>query len=110
MGKDRTGVVAGLLLSLLGVPDQVIGEDYALTTHATEALVAALVAENPRAAEAIRQIPPAMWESPAEAMVRFLEGIRTEYGSVESYAAKAGVDRESVNRLRDLLLEPKPAA
>ena len=37
-GKDRTGVVSALTLSLLGVPDQVIAEDYELS-EAAEPLV-----------------------------------------------------------------------
>ena len=32
-GKDRTGIVAALLLGLVGVPDDTIVADYALTAH-----------------------------------------------------------------------------
>ena len=35
-GKDRTGVVAALTLSLLGVADRDIADDYALSSQATE--------------------------------------------------------------------------
>ena len=30
-GKDRTGILAALVLSLVGVPDEVIAEDYTLS-------------------------------------------------------------------------------
>lgn len=38
-GKDRTGVAAALILSLLGVSDELIIEDYLLTQGETENLL-----------------------------------------------------------------------
>ncbi len=32
-GKDRTGVISALLLSIAGVPEEVIAEDYALSSR-----------------------------------------------------------------------------
>ncbi len=37
-GKDRTGVVVALVLALLGVPDETVAEDYALSNLAMAAL------------------------------------------------------------------------
>jgi protein-tyrosine phosphatase len=39
MGKDRTGLIAGLLLGAVGVPDAVIVDDYALTTEHFAAVI-----------------------------------------------------------------------
>lgn len=45
-GKDRTGQLAALILGLLGVPDEVIIEDFTLTELATPALLADWRARN----------------------------------------------------------------
>ena len=47
-GKDRTGVLAALVLGLLGVDDDVIVEDYALSARAMDGLVAADPQRQPR--------------------------------------------------------------
>jgi protein-tyrosine phosphatase len=39
-GKDRTGMVAALVLTLLGVPEDDIATDFALTELATTGLIA----------------------------------------------------------------------
>jgi protein-tyrosine phosphatase len=38
-GKDRTGVLAMLLLAVAGVPDEIIGQDYALTAAGMERMM-----------------------------------------------------------------------
>src|SRR5262245_58849167 len=59
-GKDRTGIAAAVLLGLLGVPDDVILDDYALTsTCATPRrmdMLAALLAEHDIADDRIRPL------------------------------------------------------
>ena len=45
-GKDRTGIAAALLLSLLGVPRETIEEDYLLTNQAMDGLIA-FMADSP---------------------------------------------------------------
>src|SRR4051812_1374897 len=50
-GKDRTGTVCALTLSLLGVSDADITADYALTTAAMEPLTAYLQTKHPEAIE-----------------------------------------------------------
>lgn len=41
-GKDRTGVIAGLLLSAIGVEDKVVAKEYALTQLSMGKMLAAL--------------------------------------------------------------------
>src|SRR5579884_1168464 len=45
VGKDRTGVLAAIVLGFLGVPDELIIEDYALSSAAMERIVERLRAE-----------------------------------------------------------------
>lgn len=105
-GKDRTGVVAGLVLALLGVPAEVVGEDYALSKIATkrwEASVAAGARDDTQTAWAF--VPAAMLVAEARTMLGFLAQIEELHGSVEEFASAIGVADATVERLRDALLE-----
>jgi protein-tyrosine phosphatase len=101
-GKDRTGVVCALALSLLGVPDEDIAADYALSSSNLQRHLAALLAENPGDVN-----PDALpLDTPAEAMRLFLAELRAEHGSVERFATHAGLPLGRIGDLRDHLLAP----
>jgi protein-tyrosine phosphatase len=102
-GKDRTGVVCALTLSLLGVSDEDVATDYALTETAMRRLTDYLRVANPEAIEGQEH----MFDSPAAAMMLFLADIRAEYGSVEKYVRSIGVTAEQVAALRGHLLEAR---
>ncbi|MFJ8021394.1 GNAT family N-acetyltransferase [Streptomyces sp. NPDC096311] len=102
-GKDRTGLVAALVLSLLGVPDQTIVEDFTLTERATPLLVADWRTDNPDR----ELLWPAYGTAPAEIMTRFLATMNSRYGSVQSYVTETlGLDTAFTSALRATLLEP----
>ncbi|SDH45402.1 tyrosine-protein phosphatase [Nonomuraea jiangxiensis] len=102
-GKDRTGLVAALVLVLLGVAEEDVVADFALTELATDRLVAEW-----RAAHPGRELRwPAYGRAPAEVMRLVLADLAATYGSVEDYATdRLGLDREVIARLRVNLLEP----
>ncbi|WP_051854546.1 tyrosine-protein phosphatase [Streptomyces sp. NRRL B-1347] len=101
-GKDRTGLLAALVLSLLGVAEADVVEDFALTGLATDRLVADWRATHPG-----RELPwPTFGQAPADAMRLFLAGITERYGSLRAYAARLlDADEELVAALRAALLE-----
>ena len=99
-GKDRTGVLCALALSLLGVADEDIAEDYALTSIATERFVKWLRESDPDRAD----LPHVFMASPAEAMLLFLGDLRQRYGSVERYVIAAGLGTDQISALRAHLL------
>jgi hypothetical protein len=101
-GKDRTGVVIGLTLSLLGVNDTDIAADYARTGETAVQVVSAVYGGSP---DEIGRRQPYSLHTPAEAMLLFLDGVRTRYGSVESYLAGAGLSYAQIDSLRDHLLD-----
>ncbi|MGH9116828.1 MAG: tyrosine-protein phosphatase [Acidimicrobiales bacterium] len=103
-GKDRTGVLAALTLSLLGVSDDDVAADYALSTLAVERFTAWMAVNAPEVLEELAKIPEAFTRSPVEAMRLFLGDLRARYGSVVGYAADVGVDRAAIGALRDQLL------
>ncbi|MFI7274649.1 GNAT family N-acetyltransferase [Streptomyces sp. NPDC049879] len=104
-GKDRTGLLAALVLALLGVPDDDIVADFALTGLARDRLLA-----DWRAAHGGRSPGwPGYGRAPAEVMRLFLDGLRRKYGSVGAYAeAVLGVGDDLVTALRERLLAPAP--
>ncbi|MET7650343.1 tyrosine-protein phosphatase [Streptomyces sp. NPDC005486] len=105
-GKDRTGQLAALVLGLLGVPDEVIIEDFTLTELATPALLADWRSRNDGRSPAW----PSFARAPESVMRLFLEALRARYGSVEAYVTGAlGMDVEALSAaLRAGLLEPAP--
>ncbi|MEU9480452.1 tyrosine-protein phosphatase [Streptomyces sp. NPDC048191] len=104
-GKDRTGVLAALVLRLLGVPVETIADDYALSDEATARWEASLEAGNEDDTQTTwAYVPPAMLVAPPANMLLFLQRLDVEYGSVQGFATHIGIGRESVERLRQALL------
>ncbi|NNN36440.1 GNAT family N-acetyltransferase [Streptomyces sp. S3(2020)] len=106
-GKDRTGELAALILSLLGVDEPTVIEDFSLTELATPALLADWRARN----EGRSPTWPGFARAPESVMRLFLEALNARYGSVEGYVTEAlGMDAGALSaRLREHLLEPTPS-
>jgi protein tyrosine/serine phosphatase len=105
-GKDRTGVVAALVLGALGVPDDVIAADYAASAEAMEKLVAWVRERRPEAADSMNAQPKAILSCPADAMHGFLDAVRERYGSVEGYLARIGVTEATMSAVHTALVDP----
>ena len=81
VGRDRTGIVTACLLDLLGVPDEVIAADYALSDSDKEGE-----------------------RAHAETMHLFLRGIREAHGSTRAMLLRGGGSEAAVKRFRAGLL------
>ena len=103
-GKDRTGVFSALVLAFLGVPDETIVEDYALSALAMERLLDRLKAEYPDSTEEVERYAPTILNVVPATMEEFLCAMRDEYGTYDGLAASLGVT-EAVARIRPLVLE-----
>jgi protein-tyrosine phosphatase len=103
-GKDRTGVLAALVLSLLGVDDDTVATDYGLSRLGMARLVEFVRETYPDRYDTMADQPAAFLDAPDGAMRLFLADLRDEYGSVDRYAASVGVGPEVVTALRDNLL------
>ncbi len=104
-GKDRTGLLAAILLTVLGVDEATILEDYALTDrYRTPHRLAEVT---PRLAEVgvdIDDVRPLFSADPA-VLVRTFGAIEERYGSVPAFLTdKAGMDPATLQALRDALL------
>lgn len=102
VGKDRTGLIAGLLLSLAGVAPDTVVEDYALTERIAGPLLAGF-----RVAALERGLPPAqvdeLLSSPPAAMAGVLAHIDARYGGIATYLTANGVDAAIQERLKERL-------
>ena len=99
-GKDRTGTVCALTLALLGVSDEDIAADYALTTEAMRPLTEYLLKKNPEVVRGNEH----MFDSPPGAMRMFLDDLRALHGSVEEYVREIGLTDAEIAAMRGHLL------
>lgn len=101
-GKDRTGLVVGLALSVAGVSEEVIAADYALTEERQRDAVAARLATitDPQQRETWARLSA----TPPETMLKVLAHLRAEYGGVHGYLAKGGIRADELTALRDRLV------
>ena len=99
-GKDRTGLLAALILEVLGVSPETIIDDYMLTDEVVEGIV--------RRIKVIEQnsTPTAQTLAPQpEAFQAFQQALQEGYGGAEPYLRRQGVGDETLERLRNGLLE-----
>jgi protein-tyrosine phosphatase len=104
-GKDRTGIVAALMLDVLGVADEVIGADYYLTEAAQDRSTPWIEQHEPEFAAFLAQIPPERRAPRPERILDFLDGLRSRYGSVPEFLTRSGVPERQLNILRARLVE-----
>jgi protein-tyrosine phosphatase len=103
-GKDRTGATIALVLSLVGVSDEDIADDYALTALNLEPLIIEWL-DTMSADEAERErLRKLAWPS-REAMLDTLAYLRERYGGAENYLLAAGVTHEQIERIKQRLVE-----
>jgi protein-tyrosine phosphatase len=98
-GKDRTGVIAALILRTVGVSQAVIAEDYSLTEHHIKHLhedwqkwATEQGQDRARFEEGI--------SARAVTMMGLLETIAEEYGDAHGYLTQCGVLHGQIERLR----------
>lgn len=102
-GKDRTGVVVALALSLVGVRRDAVVADYALSDERIEAIRDRLLHTDLYGPDMQRRTLASM-RPHAINMVRFLNRVDAAYGGVHGLAMAIGVDEETVARLSRRLL------
>jgi protein-tyrosine phosphatase len=104
-GRDRTGMVAALVLDLVGVDDDVIAEDYLLTQGATERTLSWVEAHEPEFAALVGQITPEAREMRPDVILGFLERVRATHGSAAGFLTSVGVTEDEQDSLRGRLVE-----
>lgn len=92
-GKDRTGIIAALLLGIAGVRREQIIADYALTAEFIPDLVAEFL-DISRANGGDTERYARMLESPAETLAATMDAIRAKYGTFRSYLQSIGLPED----------------
>jgi len=97
-GKDRTGMISALLLSLAGVSRSDIVHNYSLSAG----YLATPEQQGPQVAEMIRQNPKivALMGSPPEAIESFLDALERQHGGARAYFRSIGVSDVDVAKLQ----------
>jgi protein tyrosine/serine phosphatase len=104
-GCDRTGVLAAVVLSLLGVAPDVIAEDYALTAPAMPAIHARVRATAERLGLPTRPGVDVQWAPEAAMMAGALKLARERWGGMREWARAFGVTDDEIAALRAALLD-----
>ncbi|AWH19227.1 protein-tyrosine-phosphatase [Stenotrophomonas sp. ZAC14D2_NAIMI4_7] len=104
-GKDRTGIIAGLLLDLAGVPKAQIVHNYAISAHylegqpkdsAMNAQIKAMLEQHP---EIARKMAGMSGTAPQN-MEQFLAALHSQYGGAEGYLKSIGVSAQEIQQLK----------
>ncbi|KCZ97621.1 protein tyrosine/serine phosphatase [Hyphomonas polymorpha PS728] len=113
-GKDRTGVLAAIILSLLGVPEHLVFEDYALSARIVDyRMELGLDDKTPsklHGQSILRElaeevVEPLLMSHPDYIMATFSE-LRGQHGSIESFVKTVyGLQESEVGALREKLLD-----
>lgn len=102
-GKDRTGVLAALLLGLAGADREAIVADYALTEERVPAIVLRLTGAA-SFDELAKQVPVFSFQAKAGTMRHLLDRIDERWGGAAGYARSLGIDDDAIGALRSLLV------
>lgn len=100
-GKDRTGVVAMLLLKLAGVSDAMVTVDYAASANNLREL---FVAQREGMAREGYPTPDYLFASDAEQMQQTLDYLQAQYGGSEAYLRAIGLTETQIQRVKDKLI------
>lgn len=104
LGKDRAGLLTAVILALLGVPTSTIAEDYALSAPAS-VTGAPWIQVDAAVGETLRWDPPSVaLGAPPGAIVRVLDQVNEQCGSMVGFARGIGVEFEVIEALHRQLL------
>jgi protein-tyrosine phosphatase len=97
-GKERTGIVAALLLALVGVPEETIAEDWTASDAYLQPLYEEWLANETD--PAIRAKRSEGFVTRPESILDVLTYVRTSHGSVPEYLLAGGLSTDQLDRVR----------
>ena len=104
-GKDRTGIVIGMVLAVLGVPDEIIAQDYAVSASRIDPTVLQALSHIP-GASGNGGLTPELLSSPPAMLLGVLDRARAAGGgSVAGYLTGHGLPAGAVESLRETLTQ-----
>ena len=102
-GKDRTGLIAAILLDVVHVPRAVIAEDYAISSRLLELAGDTLFADFALTPERREKLKSFMG-SPPGAILTALRYVNSTYGSIVDYLLSGGMTTEHLHSIKSRFL------
>ena len=103
-GKDRTGVLSAVLLGALGVEDELIVADYALSAERIDEIIARVMSMKGYG-DTLREMPADTLHARPESMETVLSEVRSRWGTMRDYLLGGGLEESEIDRLREKCLE-----
>ena len=100
-GKDRTGIISVLLLSINNVPEATILNDYSESYENSLAILDRLKAETPYA----DHFNESFFRSDPESMQVFIDYIKEHYNSVNGFFEHLGYSNDKIEEISKLLTD-----
>jgi protein-tyrosine phosphatase len=102
-GKDRTGILIGLVLAVLGVPDEVIADDYALSASYLNPQTTAAIGHLHPSSKFDEALAADLLASPPALILDVLAQARAAGGDIDGYLVSHGASRAELDSLREEL-------
>ncbi|MEO5952251.1 MAG: tyrosine-protein phosphatase [Chloroflexia bacterium] len=103
-GKDRTGIIVALLLSIAGAERDAIAQDYALSEVMLEPGYQEWVQQQVKLHGAPPPDKPWQAQTRPETMYALLDYLDRQYGGAEGYLYAAGVTQNEIEQIRKHLI------
>lgn len=103
-GKDRTGVVAAMVLGLVGVDEEAIVADYLRSAPAMPRMIERFMTW-PRYRDHLAAMPPEVYAVEERPIRRLLSTVKETFGGPREWAARNGIAPSTVLHLERLLVE-----
>jgi protein-tyrosine phosphatase len=103
-GKDRTGVISAVLLGVLGVPDELIVADYALSGERIDEIIERVMSMKGYH-NTLHDMPEDTLHALPESMETVLARVGEKWGSMEDFLRGGGLDQDDLDRLRSKCLD-----
>ncbi len=105
-GKDRTGLVAAVVLEVIGVPDEIIAADYALSDAYLDPGAARAIGRIRAISGVGRWLDLGALGAQPRVIHEALARIRARSGTVTGYLLRNGLARRDIEALRGALVAP----
>jgi protein-tyrosine phosphatase len=102
-GKDRTGIVISMVLAVLGVPDELIAADYALSGSYLDPANTAAIGQLQAGTGLGEELTGSLLGSPPALILTVLDRARTAHGTVDNYLLAHGLTSADLAALRAAL-------
>ena len=103
-GKDRTGIISALILSVCGVDDESVAEDYGLSAKYLIDRYFQEQALPGRTRENYTWLDYQNENCSPKVMIKIMDYIKTVYGGTENYIVSLGITKETIETFKEIFL------